>query len=50
LIKLSADHPILAIRLDPGQSAGQIRLSSIRLNKPDKTTLREWTFKGQATK
>jgi arylsulfatase A-like enzyme len=43
-ISFTTAHPVLAVRLDPGQGVGEIQISSIRLKSSKNAVVREWTF------
>jgi hypothetical protein len=43
-IAFTAANPVIAVRLDPGQAAGEIRVSAIRLLDADGRPVYEWRF------
>ena len=43
-VELTPRRRITALRLDPGQGAGEIRVSSMRFAGSGGETLREWSF------
>ena len=46
-LRFSSPHNVLAVRLDPGQGAGEIRLSAMTLTDSDGLVLREWSFSAE---
>jgi len=43
-VAFAAAHPVTAVRLDPGQAAGEIRISAIKLLDADDRLVYEWEF------
>lgn len=43
-IRFSADHPVLAIRIDPSAGPGKMEISSIRLTADDGAIVYRWNF------
>ncbi len=43
-IELAAKHPIVAVRIDPANGPGEIRVSNIRFTDRDGRVLHRWTF------
>lgn len=43
-VTFTAAHPVTAVRLDPGQAAGEIRISAIKLLDTDEQLVYEWEF------
>ena len=46
-IKLLADKPLIALRIDPSTAAGDIRLDAITLKDKDGKTLKTWAPRSQ---
>ncbi len=47
-VEFDAAHPVLALRLDPAQAAGEVRLSAVRLKNAEGAVVRAWTFRAEA--
>jgi arylsulfatase A-like enzyme len=47
-IAFVAAHPVTAIRIDPGQAAGEIRVSKLQLRTADREQAFEWKFDSPA--
>jgi hypothetical protein len=43
-VSFTAAHPITAVRIDPGQAPGKIRVQSMRLLNSEEETLFDWKF------
>lgn len=43
-VAFTAAHPVTAVRLDPGQSAGKIRISDMKLLDANDRLVHEWDF------
>jgi len=43
-IPFTSAHPVLAVRLDPGQGVGEVQISAIRLKSSVNKAVHEWVF------
>jgi hypothetical protein len=48
-ITFTPRHAVTAVRLDPGQRAGEVRLSALKLTGTGGKTLYQWKFDGEST-
>jgi hypothetical protein len=43
-IAFTAAHPVIAVRLDPGQATGEIRISDMKLLDANDSLVHDWEF------